>query len=106
VKRKSRYQLADAWVSRDTAGKRYIGGVSTETPGLREALRYAFLMGYEASNRQESRKRLKLGRERDELLRLAPHQAHCESMKRANTPDELCTCWKRAYRAAILRRIS
>jgi len=24
-----------------------------------------------------------------------PHAPHCESMKRANTPMELCTCFKR-----------
>jgi hypothetical protein len=42
-----------------------------------------------------------LKRERDELLRLAPHQPHCEAMKRADAPDGLCTCWKRAYIAAM-----
>jgi hypothetical protein len=42
-------------------------------------------------------------RQRDELFKLMQHQSHCESMKRANVPMEMCTCWKRAYVAALER---
>lgn len=58
MKRLSRFQLRDRWLKRETIGKGYFGDISLPMPaGIQQAVEYAWLMGYNAREAQDARRR-------------------------------------------------
>jgi hypothetical protein len=59
MKRLTRYELRERWIQRELREHSYIGNLKLTDPDVRHVVEYAWLMGYGAREKQDSRRKAK-----------------------------------------------